>query len=61
MEYESDKMDQQCKRNISEKAMGGVGGGAEDSHLTAGARLSTLKVIFLSCNSFFPAIVSPLQ
>ena len=35
------------KKNISEKAMGGVGG-AGSRHLTAGARLSILKVVFLT-------------
>ena len=60
VDFESDKLDQ-CSaiglmREISEKAMGGVGGGAEDRHLTAGAGLSTMKVIFLSSNSL-PAII----
>ena len=60
VDFESDTLDQ-CSaiglmRKISEKVMGGVGGGAEDRHLTAGDELSTLKVIFLSCNSL-PAII----
>ena len=49
VDFESDTLDQ-CSaiglmRKISEKVMGGVGGGAEDRHLTAGDELSTLKVI----------------
>ena len=63
VDFESDTLDQ-CSaiglmRKISEKAMGGVGD-AGGRHLTAGAGLSTLKVI-CHCCEHFSAIATALS